>query len=207
MRYNSRKLQQTGLFVADVEIPNRALFKATEVCEIAGVQPYVLRSWESEFPDLGVSKSAGGPRIYRRVDVERVLRIKQLVFADGLTLAGVRRRIEDEAPPVLEEAAAAPIKELLGRNAKERLSEVKRGLIGILEMLNGRPGDARVYAPQAATRMASPTKRKNGSRPAKPAARSATEKASSLGGRYRDFRSTCPTTIACRRSRKSSSPC
>ena len=128
--------------MADVEIPNRALFKASEVCEIAGVQPYVLRSWESEFPDLGVSKSAGGPRMYRRADVERVLHIKQLVFADGLTLAGVRRRIDEEAPPVLEEAEAAPIKELLGRNAKERLAEVKRGLMGILEMLNARPGDA-----------------------------------------------------------------
>ena len=163
--------------MADVEIPNRALFKASEVCEIAGVQPYVLRSWESEFPDLGVSKSAGGPRIYRRADVERVLRIKQLVFADGLTLAGVRRRIDDEAPPVLEEAAAAPIKELLGRNAKERLSEVKRGLMGILEMLSARPGDARVYAPSTSpTRVSTPAKRKNGSRPAKPAARSAAAK-------------------------------
>jgi len=161
--------------VADVEIPNRALFKASEVCEIAGVQPYVLRSWESEFSDLGVSKSAGGPRIYRRADVERVLRIKQLVFSDGLTLAGVRRRIEDEAPPVLEEAEAAPIKELLGRNAKERLSEVKRGLMGILEMLNARPGDVRVYAPQAAARAVSTVKRKNGSRPAKPV-RSAAKK-------------------------------
>ena len=138
--------------MADVEIPNRALFKASEVCEIASVQPYVLRSWESEFPDLGVSKSAGGPRIYRRADVERVLRIKQLVFSDGLTLAGVRRRIEEEAPPVLEEAEAAPIKELLGRNAKERLSEVKRGLMGILEMLNARPGDARIYAPPITAR-------------------------------------------------------
>ena len=162
----------------DVEIPNRALFKSSEVCEIAGVQPYVLRSWETEFPDLGVPKSAGGPRIYRRADVERVLRIKQLVFADGLTLAGVRRRIEGEAPPVLEEAEAAPIKELLGRNAKERLSEVKRGLIGILEMLNARPSDARVYAPSSSstTRIVAPAKRKNGSRPAKPAARSATRK-------------------------------
>ena len=120
------------------DIPNRALFKASEVCEIASVQPYVLRSWESEFPDLGVSKSAGGPRIYRRPDVERVLRIKQLVFTEGLTLAGVRRRIEEEAPPSFEEAeVVAPIKELLGRNAKERLAEVKRGLLSILEMLNG----------------------------------------------------------------------
>jgi DNA-binding transcriptional MerR regulator len=177
--YNSRNLQQTGLFVADVEIPKRALFKPSEVCEIASVQPYVLRSWESEFPDLGVAKSPGGPRIYRRSDVERVLRIKQLVFNDGLTLAGVRRRIDEEAPPVLEDADAAPIKELLGRNAKERLAEIKRGLIGILELLNARPGDervnARVNAPRA---VAAPAKRKNGSRTAKPAPRTIKKRSS-----------------------------
>ena len=163
--------------MAEVVIPKRALFKASEVCEIAGVQPYVLRSWESEFPDLGVSKSAGGPRVYRRTDVERVLRIKQLVFTDGLTLAGVRRRIEEAAAPVLEEAEAAPFKELLGRNAKERLAEVKRGLLGLLEMLNGRPGEARVYAPPAAPRAVAPPKRKNGSRPSKPARPSAKKRA------------------------------
>lgn len=163
--------------MADVEIPKRALFKASEVCEIASVQPYVLRSWESEFPDLGVSKSAGGPRIYRRADVERVLRIKQLVFGDGLTLAGVRRRIEEEAPPALEEADATPIKELLGRNAKERLAAVKRGLMGILEMLNARPGDARVYAP-AAARVSAPTKRKNGTRPTRPSPKPAKKRSS-----------------------------
>jgi DNA-binding transcriptional MerR regulator len=155
--------------VADVEIPKRALFKASEVCEIASVQPYVLRSWESEFPDLGVSKSAGGPRIYRRADIEKVLRIKQLVFTDGLTLAGVRRRIEEEAAPVLEEATAAPIKELLGRNAKERLAEVKRGLISILEMLNGRPAQARFEPARAvSSAVAAASKRKNGERTVKP---------------------------------------
>ena len=150
--------------MADVQIPNRALFKASEVCEIAGLQPYVLRSWESEFPDLGVSKSSGGPRVYRRADVERVLHIKQLVIVDGLTLAGVRRRFDEQAPPVLEEAEAAPITELLGRNAKERLAEVKRGLMSILEMLNARPGDVRAYAPPPVARIALPAKRKNGSR-------------------------------------------
>ena len=165
--------------MAEVEIPKRALFKASEVCEIASVQPYVLRSWESEFPDLGVTKSPGGPRIYRRADVERVLRIKQLVFNDGLTLAGVRRRIEEEAPPVLEEADAAPIKELLGRNAKERLAEVKRGLIDILEMLTAHPGDERVHARVNAPRaVAASAKRKNGSRPAKPAPRTAKKRTS-----------------------------
>ncbi len=151
----------------DVEIPKRALFKASEVCEIASVQPYVLRSWESEFPDLGVAKAGGGPRTYRRIDVEKVLRIRQLVFNDGLTLAGVRRRIDEEAPPVLEEAAFAPMKELLGRNVQERLSEVKKGLMSILAMLSARPGEASDGRPVA--RVPVPLKRT--SRTSKPAAR------------------------------------
>ena len=57
-----------------VEIPKQSLFKVSEVCEIAQVQPYVLRSWESEFPDLGMTQTVGRPRVYRRADVERVLR-------------------------------------------------------------------------------------------------------------------------------------
>jgi DNA-binding transcriptional MerR regulator len=155
--------------VPDLEIPKRALFKSSEVCEIASVQPYVLRSWETEFPDLGVAKSGGGPRIYRRTDVERVLRIKQLVFADGLTLAGVRRRIEEEAPPALDEAEAAPIKELLGRNARERLAEVKKGLVAILEMLTTAPGQTVLSARQLTP--TPPAKRRNGARPARQSAR------------------------------------
>ena len=78
---------------------DRSLFRQPEVCEIASIQPDVLRSWEAEFPDLGVTKAEGGARVYRRADVERVLRIKQLVYGDGLTLAGVRRRLIDERPP------------------------------------------------------------------------------------------------------------
>ena len=81
-----------------VPIPDKPAFKAGEVCELAQIQPYVLRSWESEFPDLGLSKTPGGPRIYRRADVERVLRIRELVFTEGLTLSGVRRRFESEQP-------------------------------------------------------------------------------------------------------------
>src|SRR5215831_21235647 len=92
--------------VAPVDIPNRALFKAAEVCELVKVQPYVLRSWEVEFPDLGVAKSAGGPRVYRRADVEQVVRIKHLLLVEGLTLAGARRKLEEETAPV---AADAPV--------------------------------------------------------------------------------------------------
>jgi DNA-binding transcriptional MerR regulator len=123
---------------AQVEIPKRALFKAAEVCELAKVQPYVLRSWEAEFPDLGVAKAAGAPRVYRRTDVEQVLRIKHLLLVEGLTLAGARRKLEEETAPV---AADAPLFEaLIGENARERLTAVKRGLQSILELLTGSTG-------------------------------------------------------------------
>src|SRR4029453_15984925 len=115
---------------AQVEIPRRALFKAAEVCDLAKVQPYVLRSWEAEFPGLGVAKSEGGPRTYRRADVEQVLRIKHLLLVEGLTLAA-------RAP-----AQEPAIDELIGQNARERLTAVKRGLRSILDLLSGQQGTA-----------------------------------------------------------------
>src|SRR6476661_5567308 len=129
---------------APIDIPNRALFKAAEVCDLVKVQPYVLRSWESEFPDLGVAKTAGGPRVYRRADVEQVLRIKRLLLVEGLTLAGARRRLEEETAPVAANAPA--IDELIGQNARERLTEVKRGLRSILSLLarHSEPGELRL---------------------------------------------------------------
>ena len=125
---------------AQVEIPNRALFRATEVCELANVQPYVLRSWEVEFPALGVTKSAGAPRVYRREDVEQVLRIKHLLLVEGLTLAGARRRLGEESATVAPDTPV--IDELIGQNARERLTEVKRGLQSILELLARHGGRA-----------------------------------------------------------------
>ncbi len=133
----------------EVVIPKRALFKATEVCEIVKVQPYVLRSWEVEFPALGVVKNAGTSRFYRREDVELALRIKHLLLVEGLTLAGARRRLEDELSPVAADAAAIDV--LIGRNARERLTEVKRGLRWIMDLL-GEVGtsDFRLTAPTRA---------------------------------------------------------
>ena len=133
-----------------VEIPNRALFKAAEVCELAKVQPYVLRSWEAEFPDLGVAKAAGTPRVYRRADVQQVLRIKHLLLVEGLTLAGARRRITEETMPAQGESAA--IDELIGQNARERLTAVRRGLRSILDLLAGSDnGDEFELAPPVAS--------------------------------------------------------
>ena len=134
-----------------VDIPKRSLFKAGEVCELVKLQPYVLRSWEAEFPNLGISKSAGAPRVYRRADVVQVVRIKHLLLVEGLTLAGARRRLEEEAAPVGADAPA--IDELIGRNARERLTEVKRGLRSILDLLSGQQNakDFRLSAPTAGT--------------------------------------------------------
>jgi DNA-binding transcriptional MerR regulator len=130
--------------VTTAEIPNRSLFRQPEVCEIAQVQPYVLRTWEAEFPDLGVTKTEGGPRVYRRADLEFVLRIKHLLFVDGLTLAGARRKLQEEQPGA--KTVSEGIEELLGSDARERIMLVKRGLKEIAVMLAKKPSPANVAA-------------------------------------------------------------
>src|SRR5215468_11186854 len=80
----------------DKQIPNKLFFKIGEVCEITDTQPYVLRYWESEFPALAPAKNSSGQRIYRRRDIETVLRIKQLLYEEGFTIAGAKKRLEAE---------------------------------------------------------------------------------------------------------------
>jgi DNA-binding transcriptional MerR regulator len=121
-----------------VEIPSRSLFRQPEVCELAQVQPYVLRSWEAEFPDLGVAKTEGGARVYRRADVERVLRLKHLLFVEGLTLAGARRRLADEGASIAP-TEPSDLDVLLGSDVRERLLHVKRGLRELKTMLSETP--------------------------------------------------------------------
>ena len=121
-----------------VQIPSRSLFRQPEVCEIAQVQPYVLRSWEAEFNDLGVAKTQGGPRVYRRADVERVLRIKHLLFVEGLTIAGARRKLQDEQPAA--PMASSEMDDLLSSDVRERILSVRQSLRELSAMLAGRPG-------------------------------------------------------------------
>ena len=120
----------------DMDIPKRALFKAAEVCSIAGVQPYVLKSWEAEFPGLGRSMKKDGSRVYRRGEVELVLRIKHLLFVDGLTLGAARRQLEGEQTHAAPEAEAS-LEDLFSQDVRDRVADVRRGLQGILELLSG----------------------------------------------------------------------
>ena len=142
--------------VSTAEIPNRSLFRQPEVCEIAQVQAYVLRSWEAEFPDLGVTKTEGGPRIYRRADVEFVLRIKHLLFVEGLTLAGARRKLVEEQPSA--ETDGEDLDELLGSDARERIMLVKRGLKEIAVLLAKKPSSANGAEARSLFDLAAPTR-------------------------------------------------
>ena len=96
----------------------------------------MLRSWEKEFPGIGVQKSQDSPRLYRQSDVEKVLRIKQLVFGEGLTLAGARRHLEATPPPAdareAEAAERAEVLDTLGADMQARIELVRSGLRSIL---------------------------------------------------------------------------
>ena len=120
------------------------LYKAGEVCELVQVQAYVLRSWEKEFPGIGIQKSADSARLYRQSDVEQVQRIKQLVFGEGLTVAGARRRLE-ESNPGGRSVSAAEVRDVLdalSADARTRIGRIRDGLREIQSLLSAMPGSS-----------------------------------------------------------------
>jgi len=136
----------------DRQIPNKLFFKIGEVCEITDTQPYVLRYWESEFPALAPAKNSSGQRIYRRRDIETVLRIKQLLYDEGFTIAGAKKRLEAEqsgrTPTPQTEAAksvtppaasSSPTPNSAAGEEREKavLLEVRAQLREILTLLEG----------------------------------------------------------------------
>ena len=142
--------------------PKLERLKAADVCQIAQVQPYVLRTWEAEFPDLG-QQTAAGPRIYGRADVERVLRIRELVYVEGLTLAGARRRLEESEPDPTTTSAEDFV--MVDEQTRTRIKSVRQGLRGVLELLS-RPVGAAPFeliaaaAPEVAGRSAKSARKK-----------------------------------------------
>ena len=100
-------------------------FKLNEVCKLANVQPYMLRFWGTEFEQLEAAKSGTGQRLYSRDQVELILEIRRLLFDEGLTIAGARKRIGSShgtarpAPEPVTEAAPAEPDEAAGPPAEE----------------------------------------------------------------------------------------
>ena len=133
------------------QIPNKLFFKIGEVCEITDTQPYVLRYWESEFPALAPAKNSSGQRIYRRKDIETVLRIKQLLYEEGFTIAGAKKRLEGElggrstTPSTmagLPETEVTNVPVPPADDLREMLREVREELRGMLTLLD--KGDRKV---------------------------------------------------------------
>lgn len=114
-------------------IPDKLYFRIGEVAKLSKLPAYVLRFWETEFPQLRPGKSDTGQRMYRRREVELVLRIKQLLYNEGFTIAGARERLKAENKPA--RTATLPFPET---NSSDRLRDVRRGLKEILGILSAR---------------------------------------------------------------------
>lgn len=141
MLYSNLRFAPIAEMSEQIEIPNRALLKASEVCDLLKVQPYVLRTWEAEFHDLGVPKGSSGARVYRREDIERVQRIKHMLLIEGLTLAGARRKLEEESHSVASGAPVEPESLVVDASVRDRIADVRRALQSLLDLLDT-PGDA-----------------------------------------------------------------
>ena len=111
---------------------------------MADVQPYVLRYWETEFPPLAPNKSGGGQRMYTQREIDIVMRIKQLLYSEGFTIAGAKKKLETEmvegAPAPVSESvpaqnAASPARKKSADRTAKALLEVKKELSAILRIL------------------------------------------------------------------------
>jgi DNA-binding transcriptional MerR regulator len=107
-------------------IPDKLYFRIGEVSQLVGVEAYVLRYWESEFPALSPKKSSSGQRMFRRKDVELLLKIKHLLYDRKFTIEGARKALNDKTPVRQEELfpTANP------------LPEIRKQLIDIVKLLS-----------------------------------------------------------------------
>lgn len=107
-----------------VRVQKRLYYKIGDACKTLGIQPYVLRYWETEFPALSPAKSRSGQRVYSEKELEIIRRIKQLLYEEGYTIAGAKKKLEaelesgafpdegeeGEAPAAKPAPKAAPVK-------------------------------------------------------------------------------------------------
>ena len=112
------------------EIPDKLYFKIGEVSELLGVEPYVLRYWETEFTALAPKKSGTGHRLYRRKDVELLLRIKHLLYEKKYTIEGARMALQSS--PRTSKARTSKLQQEL---FEDPLPRIRQELVEILEML------------------------------------------------------------------------
>ncbi len=111
-------------------IPDKLFFRIGEVSQLVGVEPYVLRYWESEFPGLSPKKSNTGQRMFRRKDVEMLLTIKQLLYEKKFTIEGARKALKSE-----KVEAVVPLQQEELFPSADPLPKIRRELADILKLL------------------------------------------------------------------------
>jgi DNA-binding transcriptional MerR regulator len=122
-------------------VPKKLYYKIGEVCGIVGVQAYVLRFWEKEFPALTPPKSKSGQRTYRPKDIELLLKIRALLYDEGFTIAGARKQLGATLPGRRPSSASPPISRRKAGKSKaksgsEPLGKVREELQNILTLLD-----------------------------------------------------------------------
>lgn len=117
----------------EVVIPDKLYFRIGEVSRLCGLPSYVLRFWETEFNQLKPSKSGTGQRMYRKIDVENVLRIKKLLYDQGFTIAGARQQLKAET-----KRKQSPLPFAVPPTGRGELKQVRQGLREILGILSSR---------------------------------------------------------------------
>ena len=117
----------------EILIPDKLYFRIGEVATLCHLPAYVLRFWESEFPQLKPVKSSTGQRMYRRRDVESVLRIKQLLYEQGFTIAGARQQLRAETKSDKTQVAIP-----FPTQATAEIQHIRQGLREILDLLSTR---------------------------------------------------------------------
>jgi DNA-binding transcriptional MerR regulator len=117
----------------EVLIPDKLYFRIGEVATLCHLPAYVLRFWESEFPQLKPVKSSTGQRMYRRRDVENVLRIKQLLYEQGFTISGARQQLRSENKTDKTQSAIP-----FPSHSTPEIQHIRRGLREILDLLSTR---------------------------------------------------------------------
>jgi DNA-binding transcriptional MerR regulator len=125
-------MTDVALQTGSPEIPDKLYFKIGEVSGLLGVEPYVLRYWETEFPVLSPKKSGTGHRLYRRKDVELLLRIKHLLYEKRFTIEGARQTLHTETRSPKPRRPKQAQQELF---TVDPLPEIRRELAEILELL------------------------------------------------------------------------
>jgi DNA-binding transcriptional MerR regulator len=133
MPMSPRKQTARAVKTTDVVIPEKLYFRIGEVAQLCRLPAYVLRFWETEFPQLKPVKSSTGQRMYRHKDVESVLHIKKLLYEEGFTIAGARQHLRAEVkgdkkqPPL-----PFPVQSVA------EIKHIRQGLQEILTMLSAR---------------------------------------------------------------------